>query len=134
MLEHAEYVRLHPGTCPANPYAPDHLTAEAYGLHRRGDKMKNDYVPRNFWKPETLLKDIDPNADLRTPATIAGDAEVAAAWAALPEETKQWFAEELERARQALVTIPTSVEPVPSPQVWSPTVPTNESLRVPTNE
>jgi hypothetical protein len=70
MIEHAEFVAKNPGSCPDYIFAPDYESGEAYGL-RRGDRRRQDYLPRNFWTPDTLLRNIDPATDFSTPATVA---------------------------------------------------------------
>jgi hypothetical protein len=89
MLEHEMFVSRNPGSCPPYRFAPDRATAEAVGLRRRGDRLKQDYLPRNFWKPETLLGDIDPTTSLSTLATAAFGTAVAEWWNGLTDVERE---------------------------------------------
>jgi hypothetical protein len=51
VVEHAEFVKTHPNTCPPNSYAPDQETAEQFGVSY-GDKISSGPIPKNFWPKE----------------------------------------------------------------------------------
>jgi hypothetical protein len=48
MVEHVEFVKRHPDSCPPYIFAPDLETAEAYGLQSRGDRLAATEIPENF--------------------------------------------------------------------------------------
>src|SRR5205085_2140248 len=57
VVEHKEFLKAHPQSCPPNLFAPSFEEAEKYGVSY-GEKRKEGQVmlPRNFWpSPDTPL-------------------------------------------------------------------------------
>ena len=49
VVEHEEFVRLHPGSCPPDIYAPDYETAHAHGVGYGDPATSDGALPKNFW-------------------------------------------------------------------------------------